>query len=447
MASIVAPLAQFFAVSGAPLDAGYVYIGEAGGNPETAPVAVYWDEDMTQPAAQPLRTSRGFIARGGSPAAVYVSGDYSLTVRQRTRELVLYAPRLAGALTRSAVSTSGDPGYGGIWPDVSDETKMVRVRDRLFVFDGAAFNGTRNGSQGGFIPTTADGHNWAIRDSMFLTASRRGLMGVTGYVSNEDMDLTPGEPDESIGVSGFGKGVQAGLPIWGGYFDLQMDDGNYGYGIEIGVKNKTNRDETSTPYFATTGTFGIWLQAGAGAGFGTGGAATDPCNTAIMIGKNGQTWNKGIVFLKDGLTGSDGTTGTATAIEMGKGQSVVWRAPGNLSGLTIRSDVSAASSSVSMIAINSGISFLGHTGGTILQAAHQTSGVNFLQVANGANGSPVTLTASIGGTDTNLDLRLVTQGTGTLRFGTHSALAAETVTGYITIKDSGGTVRKLAVVS
>lgn len=32
-------------------------------------------------------------------------------------------------------------------------------------------------------------------------------------------------------------------------------------------------------------------------------------------------------------------------------------------------------------------------------------------------------------------------------FGTHSALAAETVTGYITIKDAGGTLRKLAVVS
>ena len=32
-------------------------------------------------------------------------------------------------------------------------------------------------------------------------------------------------------------------------------------------------------------------------------------------------------------------------------------------------------------------------------------------------------------------------------FGTHSALAAETVTGYITIVDAGGTTRKLAVVS
>lgn len=37
--------------------------------------------------------------------------------------------------------------------------------------------------------------------------------------------------------------------------------------------------------------------------------------------------------------------------------------------------------------------------------------------------------------------------TGNVKFGTHSAIGSETVTGYITIKDAGGTTRKLAVVS
>lgn len=36
---------------------------------------------------------------------------------------------------------------------------------------------------------------------------------------------------------------------------------------------------------------------------------------------------------------------------------------------------------------------------------------------------------------------------GNVRFGTHSAIASETVTGYITIKDAAGNSRKLAVVS
>lgn len=47
----------------------------------------------------------------------------------------------------------------------------------------------------------------------------------------------------------------------------------------------------------------------------------------------------------------------------------------------------------------------------------------------------------------NKDVYINPLGTGVVKFGAHSAIAAETVTGYITIKDEGGTLRKLAVVS
>ncbi len=63
-------------------------------------------------------------------------------------------------------------------------------------------------------------------------------------------------------------------------------------------------------------------------------------------------------------------------------------------------------------------------------------------------GTSVNITAETLGTGgDNLDIVLTPAGTGAVRYGTHSALAAETVTGYITIKDAGGTTRKLAVVS
>ena len=39
-----------------------------------------------------------------------------------------------------AISTT-DPGYNGMWPDVTAATKIFRLRDRLFVGDGAAFTG------------------------------------------------------------------------------------------------------------------------------------------------------------------------------------------------------------------------------------------------------------------------------------------------------------------
>lgn len=82
-------------LDGRPLDAGYVYFGSRDENPETTPVTVYWDAAGTQPAAQPIRTSNGFMVRNGTPALVYVASDYSMTVRNRKRELVLYAPSSA----------------------------------------------------------------------------------------------------------------------------------------------------------------------------------------------------------------------------------------------------------------------------------------------------------------------------------------------------------------
>jgi hypothetical protein len=43
------------------------------------------------------------------------------------------------------------------------------------------------------------------------------------------------------------------------------------------------------------------------------------------------------------------------------------------------------------------------------------------------------------------DLKLTPSGN--VVFGTHSALGGETVTGFITIKDAGGTSRKIGIVS
>jgi hypothetical protein len=69
---------------------------------------------------------------------------------------------------------------------------------------------------------------------------------------------------------------------------------------------------------------------------------------------------------------------------------------------------------------------------------------NRLNVAGAAAGQAPTLSAS--GTDTNIDLTLTPKGTGNVKFGTYTALMGLVTTGYIEIKDSGGTVRRLAVV-
>jgi hypothetical protein len=84
-------------------------------------------------------------------------------------------------------------------------------------------------------------------------------------------------------------------------------------------------------------------------------------------------------------------------------------------------------------------------GPTHLALSHTASAVNYTNITGGTAGSPPVISAA--GSDTDVDIRMTPKGAGVMRFGTHSAIAAETVTGYITIKDDGGTLRKLAIVS
>jgi hypothetical protein len=80
-----------------------------------------------------------------------------------------------------------------------------------------------------------------------------------------------------------------------------------------------------------------------------------------------------------------------------------------------------------------------------LVISHTASAVNYLQVTGGATGNAATMSAA--GSDTNIDLALTPKGTGNVRFGTLTANADAPITGYITIKDAGGTTRKLAIIA
>jgi hypothetical protein len=86
--NIGSPFEMFTDTSGNPLEDGYLYIGTAGLNPETNPVAVYWDDGLTLAAAQPVRTLNGFPSRGGTASRLYVGTDYSLTVKDKNSVIV-----------------------------------------------------------------------------------------------------------------------------------------------------------------------------------------------------------------------------------------------------------------------------------------------------------------------------------------------------------------------
>lgn len=95
--SIEQPFPIFFDKVGKPLDSGCVYIGEYGKNPQTNPIQAFWDEALTQPALQPIRTINGYYSRYGTPSRVFIQGiSCSITVRDKYQTVVYSELKTSG---------------------------------------------------------------------------------------------------------------------------------------------------------------------------------------------------------------------------------------------------------------------------------------------------------------------------------------------------------------
>lgn len=178
-------------------------------------------------------------------------------------------------------------------------------------------------------------------------------------------------------------------------------------------------------------------------GGGAGGSAIaglfQPTSTAQL----GLSTNTGSVSF---FTGGNGATEqlrvshTASAVNYVQ---VTGAATGNIFGPVISSQGSDAAIPIKLSAKGgSAISFSCNNTTTQFTIENTSSSVNYLTATGGAASSAPVLKAQ--GTDTNIDLALTPKGTGVLAFGTYTAgIVAQT--GYITIKDSGGTTRRLLV--
>lgn len=92
MTIIETPFQSFNGLDGRPLTNGKIYIGQVGTDP-TVPanqLPVFWDEDLTIPAAQPLRTNAGYIVRVGTPTRAYVDSNYAMSVINASDVLIYY---------------------------------------------------------------------------------------------------------------------------------------------------------------------------------------------------------------------------------------------------------------------------------------------------------------------------------------------------------------------
>jgi len=105
LTQVTGPYPIFTDLDGSPLDDGYLYIGDQNDDPETNPIQVYWDSALTIPATQPIRTNSGYAWRNGTPGLLYTAGPFSITIRNKRNEFVLYSP-LGYGFDPAAVSAS-----------------------------------------------------------------------------------------------------------------------------------------------------------------------------------------------------------------------------------------------------------------------------------------------------------------------------------------------------
>lgn len=107
----------FVDIDATALEGGYVWVGAAYDNPEVNPSAIYWDAALTILAAQPLRTSGGYIVRAGTPANVYTAAPtYSVVVNNMRGKRIFYTAVTGGTVPASRVVfpvPGGPPGAQG----------------------------------------------------------------------------------------------------------------------------------------------------------------------------------------------------------------------------------------------------------------------------------------------------------------------------------------------
>ncbi len=123
-----APYPQFTDNNGQPLEAGYIYYGVAGKNPETNPITVYWDKAGSQPVAQPVRTSNGYAVRAGTPADIYTQSDYSISVKDKNSNLVYYKGSAVESISQylPAINVK-DAAFGAVGDGVTDDTAALQA--------------------------------------------------------------------------------------------------------------------------------------------------------------------------------------------------------------------------------------------------------------------------------------------------------------------------------
>lgn len=325
-----------------------------------------------QYSASSVAASRLYLNAGGATFYTAPSGTAD--------GLISWTPTLQiDATTGTTNTVLGQPQNSTFWSLLALTNSMNRIGGRLFV--GAACTNSGDfvlGPAPTYTPYGSTVKDWLDAYEGSLTAvpgyrtcmsqlaslSKNGAIGVLGGTRTSD-NTTFNQAQFALAVVGEGiNDNTTSQQSCGGVYGVGFRQPDAGVGMvtagaEFSIANLDGtRIDQITPYQflpATGATLGMIISGGAAASnLGT------PVYTAgagLVILNNAANFNAGIVIDRTAINGTDGTTGTGSAIRMGNRQQIEWWKDNTAPCFVINSVMATASKAQGIFATDGGIWF------------------------------------------------------------------------------------------
>lgn len=434
---------QGFVTSNVPNAGGQVWTYLAG---SSTLAATYTNNSGSIAQSNPmLLDSTGRIPSGGE---VWLTGGqtYKFVVQDAYGNTLGTYDNLIGIGDPSPINTTAinQSSTGNFY--LGNGARINKINDRLFVGgatvnDGAYPNVSKDwlasfqGSYvGGSNPSTVSGVMNVLTDPSNGNSAEAIIGGAQSV-------LFTGAGASAIGTQGYGINNNSTYKTyaWGFYGEAHRINNTVGsvWGMELDVTQYGSLAPVD-PYGSETGVAGqlaIALQLSCGAGH----SATGQFNASspLVITANPMPFDKGIVV-------TNGSIGSSNmALVMAQNHQIQWFAALNTPTTAIQSTATTAAGT-HLLSFQQGGTFFENNSdfSTCFGINTATGQANYLYVSPATTTNAPSLQAI--GADTNVDMLLSCKGSGVVRFGTYTA-GVVTQAGYITVKDSGGTTRRLLV--
>lgn len=231
--------------NGDALDDGYVYVGVSGQDPELFPQACFFDDALTIPAIQPLRTIAGYIVNpgaGNSQSDVFTAtGFYSLRVKNKQMAQVAYKPASGDGLSLLLLPNGSDlVGFLQSGSGAVTRTAQAKMREIISVKDfGATGDGTTDdtascqeaidavkaaGGGSVYFPSGTYKLNGSVGDDGVVEGIKNTFSGANGF---EDRVVLYGDGTSTRLLAGTDNMIIIrNSDCHGGAFDMTLDGGS-----------------------------------------------------------------------------------------------------------------------------------------------------------------------------------------------------------------------------